>query len=717
MASLLDVLNPQQREAVLHTEGPLLIVAGAGSGKTRVLTHRVAHLIAEGLAEPSQILAITFTNRAAGEMRERVEQLVGGRVASRMWVMTFHSACGRMLRRDAALLGYRSTFTIYDQADQVRLVKNCIEELGYDPKRFVPRAVHGAISHAKDRLLTSAAYAQQIGNFFEQTVAEVYQLYERRLYDANAMDFDDLIMKAVMLLESVPQSRRAWQSAFQYVMVDEYQDTNHAQFRLVSILAEEHRNLAVVGDQDQSIYAFRGADIRNISEFEQDFPNARVVALEQNYRSTQTILDAANAVIAHNSSRIPKRLWSELGAGEAIRVVEAEDEHAEARYVAGQIGTALESGSSPGEVAVFYRMNAQSRVLEDLLTRQGVSYRVIGGPKFYERAEIRDAVAYLQVIANPADEISLRRIINQPRRGIGDTTLERLSAHARLLETSLWETIERVEEAPLGAPAVTNLVRFRGLIEELREAGMELSVAALLERVLADSGYTDLLEAERTIEAQGRLENLAELVGVAREFEDRGEEGTAGLSEFLQEISLFTDQDDLVEDGGHVTLMTLHNAKGLEFPIVFMIGLEEGLFPHQRSIEEHNEEEERRLCYVGMTRAKQRLTLTHARARTIFGARSFNRASRFLDELPGDGVERERQAPAWAQPAAGGDQQRFRAPDLPRLDLSVGDEVRHSTLGEGVVTGLDRDGIVVIRFREDRSERRLVLGYAPLERL
>ena len=363
----LETLNPQQREAVLYTQGPLLVIAGAGSGKTRVLTHRVAHLIAENLADPPQILAITFTNRAATEMKERVEQLVGGRVSRQMWVMTFHSACGRMLRRDAELIGYRSSFTIYDQADQVRLVKNCIEDLGKDPKRFVPRAVHGAISRAKDRLLTAGEYADQIGSFFEQSVAEVYDLYERRMHDANAMDFDDLIMKTVLLLEHVPDARRHWQNAFRYVMVDEYQDTNHAQFKLVSILAEKHTNLAVVGDQDQSIYAFRGADIRNISEFEQDFPNARVIALEQNYRSTQTILDAANSVISHNRDRKPKNLWSDLGSGDPVRVVEAEDEHAEARYVAGRIQSALDEGYGPADIAVFYRMNAQSRVLEDLL--------------------------------------------------------------------------------------------------------------------------------------------------------------------------------------------------------------------------------------------------------------------------------------------------------------------------------------------------------------
>src|SRR6478672_1323073 len=698
----LETLNPQQRDAVLCTEGPLLVVAGAGSGKTRVLTHRIAHLIGEELAMPSQILAITFTNRAAAEMKERVEQLVGARIAARMWVMTFHSACGRMLRRDAELIGYRSTFTIYDQADQVRLVRNILEEQGKDPKRFTPRSIHSAISRAKDRLLTPELYSETIGGFFEQTVAEVYDDYERRLQAANAMDFDDMIMKTVGLLEAFPDVRRHWQRGFRYVMVDEYQDTNHAQFRLVSLLSAGHRNLAVVGDQDQSIYAFRGADIRNISEFDQDFPDAYVVRLEQNYRSTQTILDSANAVIAHNRGRAPKQLWSDLGTGDPVRVIEAEDEHAEARFVAGSIQDVMAGGMSAADVAVYYR--------------------VIGGPKFYDRAEIKDAVAYLQVLENPADEISLRRIVNQPRRGIGGTSLERLSNHARAMGQTLWEAIEQVDSSPLSGAAVTSVTRFRDLMQGLRERAAEATVADLLEEVLAKSGYAEMLEADRTIEAQGRMENLQELVGVAREYESRGEEAGEGgrLADFLQEISLYTDSDSLAEERSQVTLMTLHNAKGLEFPVVFMIGLEEGLFPHQRSLDELNDEEERRLCYVGMTRARERLTLTHARSRTIFGARSYNMPSRFLDELPQGGIEWERQAPAWAAASAAASASSRAAFQAPKLDvpaLSVGDEVRHNTLGEGIVTGVDRDGIVVVRFRDDRSERRLVLGYAPLEKI
>ena len=596
--SLLDALNPEQRDAVLHTEGPLLVVAGAGSGKTRVLTHRVAHLIASERARPSEILAITFTNRAAREMRERVERLVGGRTAARMWVMTFHAACGRLLRRDAARAGYSPSFTIYDQADQLRLVKACTEELELDPKRFAPRAVHARISRAKERLLTAEAYAEEVSTFFEQAAANVYALYERRLHDANAMDFDDLIMRAVLLLEHDEEARTAWQGRWRYVMVDEYQDTNHAQFRLVSLLSERHRNIAVVGDQDQSIYAFRGADIRNIAEFEHDFPGAHVVTLEQNYRSTQSILDAANAVIDRNPNRKPKRLWSELGGGVPVRVVETDDEHAEARFVAGEIAEAIDGGASAADIAVFYRVNAQSRVLEDLLVRQGVPYRVIGGPRFYERAEVKDAIAYLQVIANPADEVSLRRIVNRPRRGIGQTTLERLAKHASDMGWSLMEAIEHAASVSLSAAAAGKVREFAALMDDLRAEAAESGPAALLEKTLASSGYMEMLEAERTFESQGRVENLQELVGVAREYEERGQE-EASLDAFLQEISLFSDQDSLDVERADVTLMTLHNAKGLEFPVVFVIGMEEGLFPHQRSLEEDAEDEERRLCYVG----------------------------------------------------------------------------------------------------------------------
>ena len=726
---LLAGLNPSQREAVTLPDGPALVIAGAGSGKTRVLTSRIGYLLAEGRARPHEVLAITFTNRAAGEMRDRVDQLVG---ASRgMWVMTFHAACGRILRREADRLGYRSNFTIYDQADQVRVVRACLEELGRDPKRFPPRGIHSRISSEKNRLVSATQFRESIGNFFEQVVADVFELYERRLHASNAMDFDDLLVRSVELLESFDDVRDRWQGAFNHLLVDEYQDTNHAQYRIVRLLSDGHRNVFVVGDVDQAIYTWRGADIRNILDFERDFPDARVVRLEQNYRSSQRILDAANAVIEHNAGRVEKRLWSDLGAGEPIRVVEAEDEHDEARIVAARIGGLLEAGSSASEIAVFYRTNAQSRVLEDLLVRHGVPYQVIGGPRFYERAEIKDAMAYLNVLDNPSDDVSLRRIINQPRRGIGDASVDRLSATAGFASRSLWDALEDPEAAGLGTAAARSVRAFRGLMDDLRDRAVEVPVGDLLELLLERNGVIELLEAERTIEASGRIENLQELVGVAREYGARSEEPS--LAGFLQEVSLTADADALAaadEDGsGRVTLMTLHNAKGLEFEAVFVIGMEQNLFPHARSIEEANIEEERRLCYVAITRARRELMLVYARQRTLFGARGFNAPSQFIAEIPENLIEHERRpasfgstvrggSGAWLPTSAGATTQlQGVAPrdDVPTL--SVGDNVVHDQLGEGVVTGTADGGQVIVRFRSDGSERRLLLAYAPLKRI
>jgi ATP-dependent DNA helicase UvrD/PcrA len=703
-------LNPAQREAVLATEGPVLVVAGAGSGKTRVLTYRIAHLVSAVGVKPQEILAITFTNKAAGEMRERLEGALGG-IARTMWVMTFHSACGRILRTEAPKLGYRSNFTIYDQADQVRLVKQCLEELDRDPKRFVPRGIHAQISNAKNLLITPDDYKTRVSSFYDQTVADVYEAYQRRLFASNAVDFDDLLMLTVQVLERFPEARKRWQKAFRYVLVDEYQDTNHAQYRLLQLLAGEHRNVFAVGDPDQSIYAFRGADIRNIMEFERDFGGAKQIALEQNYRSTNAILRAANAVISENRERKPKNLWSELGEGDPVRVVEVEDEHAEARFVAAEIAGLVDEGFAGSEIAIFYRTNAQSRVLEDVLVRQDIPYQVIGGPKFYERAEIKDAIAYLQVIDNPADAVSLTRIANRPRRGIGDASLARLQTYADAHGLSLWEALDHPEEAGCGGAPLKAIDKFRTLMQSSMAAAAELPVPELLERVLDQSGYLEALEAERTIEAQGRIENLQELVGVTREYQGSAENPT--LSEFLQQISLFSDQDALEEERSLVTLMTLHNAKGLEFRAVFLIGMEEGVFPHSRSIEEQGLEEERRLCYVGLTRAQERLVLTHAAARSLWGSRGYNLPSRFLDELPQEEVERDRLRPSsWTG---------YGAPtvtvrrDVP--SLSTGDSVRHSTLGEGVVTAIAADGIVTVRFADDGVERRLMLEYAPLEKI
>jgi len=704
-------LNPAQREAVLATEGPLLVVAGAGSGKTRVLTYRVAHLINACGVKPNEILAITFTNKAAGEMRERLEDLLGP-VARAIWILTFHAACGRILRREAQRLGYRSNFTIYDQADQVRLTKACLEELDRDPKRFVPRGIHAQISAAKNQLVTPEEYAERVSSFHDQTVAEVYDLYQKRLIASNAVDFDDLLMLTVQVLESFPEARERWQKAFRYILVDEYQDTNHAQYRLLQLLAEKHRNVCAVGDPDQSIYAFRGADIRNILEFERDFGETKTIALEQNYRSTNTILESANAVISNNRERKPKNLWSELGEGEPVRVLEVEDEHAEARFVAAEIALLVEEAYNGSEIAVFYRTNAQSRVLEDVLVRQGVGYQVIGGPRFYERAEVKDVIAYLQTIDNPYDAVSLQRIANRPRRGIGDASLARLQTYADAHGISLWEALGHAEPAGIAAAPLRAVGQLHSLLQSLQAGALELEVPEVIERVLERSGYMDALRAERTIEAQGRMENLQELVSAAQEYQASAAEPS--LSGFLQEISLYSDQDAIRGEQSLVTLMTLHNAKGLEFRAVFMIGLEEGIFPHARSIEEQGLEEERRLAYVGMTRAKERLVLTHASARSLYGSRSYNLPSRFLDELPDDKVERQRLKPAsWS--GYGSPTGVAPRPDTPTL--STGDSVRHETLGEGVVTAMEAGGVVTVRFAADGTERRLMLDYAPLERI
>src|SRR5436190_7906713 len=528
-------LNPAQREAVLDTEGPLLVIAGAGSGKTRVLTHRVGHLITACGVKPNEILAITFTNKAANEMKERLEDLLGP-TGRRIWILTFHAACGRILRREAERLGYRSNFTIYDQADQIRLTKACLEELERDPKRFVPRGIHAQISNAKNQLIGPDEYSSRVASFYDQTVADVYQLYQRRLFGSNAVDFDDLLMLTVEVLQRFPEARERWAKAFRYTLVDEYQDTNHAQYVLLRQLGSVHGNVMAVGDPDQSIYSFRGADIRNILEFERDFPGTRIIPLEQNYRSTNTILRAANDVIRRNRERKEKNLFSELGEGEPVRVLEVEDEHAEARFVAAEIEGLVELGYSHSEIAVVYRTNAQSRVLEDVLVRQGVAYQVIGGPKFYERAEIKDVMAYLQALDNPFDAVSLMRIANRPRRGIGDTSISRLVTFADGLGISLWEALARADEAGL-APASRRAVKgFRATMDSVAAEAGELGVAATIERVLERTGYLETLEAERTIEARGRIENLEELVGVAREYEERAarEATEASLSSFLQ---------------------------------------------------------------------------------------------------------------------------------------------------------------------------------------
>ncbi len=716
---LLAGLNPQQRDAVTHGDGPLLILAGAGSGKTRVLTHRIAYLVATGLARPSEILAITFTNKAAGEMRDRAELLVGRRVRA-MWVMTFHAACARMLRAHADRLGYTRSFTIYDQADSRRLVKRCLEEGGFDPKRFTPAAVQSQISDAKNRLRDADAYAQLVGSFFEQTVADVYRSYESELHRMNAMDFDDLLVRAVNVLELFPEVRGTYVEAFRHVLVDEYQDTNHVQYRWLELLAADHRNLAVVGDPDQSIYGFRGADIHNILNFEDNFPDAKIVKLEQNYRSTQTILDAANALIAGNRGRMSKRLWSELGDGDLIQLRELDDEHAEARFVIGEVQRIADEGTSLREIAVFYRTNAQSRVLEDALVRADVGYQVIGGTKFYERLEIKDAIAYLTALVNPQDTGAFTRIINSPRRGIGATSVSRLLAFANTIGLSIWDAAVSCAQVPgLGAAAVKSIGRFMATMQVLRERMQSgAPVARMLKELLEETGYLEALRAERTIEAQGRLENLDELVNVAAEYDASGSQEPS-LAEFLQQLALVADADERTDDEGLVTLMTLHNAKGLEYPIVFMIGLEDGVFPHSRALEEGAVEEERRLCYVGITRAQRNLYITHARQRTVFGARTYGIPSRFLAEIPAALTDRDdagsdrlggfrARLTSWASSAA--------VESEPPVAYRLGDDVAHPSFGEGVVTGLEPGGIVVIRFSRDASERKLVAELAPISK-
>jgi DNA helicase-2/ATP-dependent DNA helicase PcrA len=783
LQELLEDLNEPQREAVTHGEGPLLILAGAGSGKTRVLAHRIAFLIYTDQAQAGEILAITFTNKAAKEMRERVERLLGHATRG-MWLMTFHAACARILRAEAPRLGYTRRFTIYDQADARRLTKRSADAVGVDPKRYTPAAIHNHISAAKNQLRDAASYRQDAGSPFEEMIADVYDIYERDLHRMNAMDFDDLLFRTVNLLELFEEVRERYSETFRHVLVDEYQDTNHAQYRMLQLLVGGgrpprrgagsdampgerptysgplgHRNLAVVGDDAQSIYSFRQADIRNILDFQDDFPDARVVKLEQNYRSTETILSAANAVIANNRGGIAKRLWSELGQGEQIHVRTLDDEHAEARFVVGEIERLVDEGASRAEIAVLYRTNAMSRVIEDTLVRREIAYQVIGGTKFYERAEIKDAIAYLSLLANPFDVVSFTRVANSPRRGIGQTSLARVLAHAESVGQSVWEAASQPELVPgLGAAAVKALRRFMDTMHELRalagtpdrdlpagadEVGGEAPgapIADLLAALLAQSGYVEALEAERTIEAQGRIENLDQLVEVGREFDAVAAQGEGTLDVFLQEVALVADADARSDEDGLVTLMTVHNAKGLEYPIVFIAGCEEGVFPHSRALDEGSLEEERRLFYVGLTRAMRQVYLTSARRRAVFGTQAYGLRSRFVDEIPLELVEEPQErvfragamgamrgsglgngvpagvaaAGSWNGATAGAG----RADRSPALEnpFRLGEDVVHAAFGDGVVTGVEPGGVIVVRFAGDGSERKLMAEYAPVAR-
>ncbi|QIJ64295.1 DNA helicase PcrA [Streptomyces sp. JB150] len=758
-AALLEGLNDNQRAAVVHSGSPLLIVAGAGSGKTRVLTHRIAYLLAERGVHPGQILAITFTNKAAGEMKERVEQLVGPR-ANAMWVMTFHSACVRILRRESKRLGFTSSFSIYDAADSKRLMALVCRDLDLDPKRFPPKSFSAKISNLKNELIDEEDFAAQASDGFEKTLAQAYALYQSRLREANALDFDDLIMTTVNLLRAFPDVAEHYRRRFRHVLVDEYQDTNHAQYALVRELVGtfEHpvdvppeaevppAELCVVGDADQSIYAFRGATIRNILQFEEDYPDATTILLEQNYRSTQTILSAANAVIERNESRRPKNLWTNAGQGARITGYVADTEHDEAQFVADEIDRLTDAGEAKaGDVAVFYRTNAQSRVFEEVFIRVGLPYKVVGGVRFYERKEVRDVLAYLRVLANPEDSVPLRRILNVPKRGIGERAEAMIDALSQREKISFPQALKRVDEAYGMAARSTNAVkRFNALMEELRtivESGA--GPATVLEAVLERTGYLAELQASTDPQDETRIENLQELAAVALEFEqERGEGETGTLADFLEQVALVADSDQIPdeEDGdGVITLMTLHTAKGLEFPVVFLTGMEDGVFPHMRALGQTKElEEERRLAYVGITRARERLYLTRSAMRSAWGQPQYNPPSRFLEEIPAAYVDWKRTG-AVAAPAgpvsgvaaslsssrsrssasgASGFATR-RTAEKPAVSLAVGDRVTHDQFGLGTVVGVKGTGAnaeATIDFG-DAKPKRLLLRYAPVEKL
>jgi DNA helicase-2/ATP-dependent DNA helicase PcrA len=723
-SALLADLNPSQREAVAATEGPVLVVAGAGSGKTRVLTYRIAHLVRDLGVSPYEILAITFTNKAAGEMKERVARLVGP-VANNMWVSTFHSACVRILRQEIHRLGYRSSFSIYDDADSTRLITMVIKDLDLDPKRFPPRRMKATISKAKNELIDYETYASQDSGFYHEKVSDIFRLYQQRLVEASAVDFDDILSLTVEILQAFPEVLERWQNRFQYILVDEYQDTNQAQYMLVKMLAAKHRNVCVVGDSDQSIYAFRGADMRNIMGFEKDYPDTRVILLEQNYRSTQTILDAANAVIANNASRQPKRLWTDEGAGEQIVVFEAEDEHEEAAYIAEEIARLQDTGVGLDDVAVFYRTNAQSRVIEELFVRFGIMYQVVGGLKYYDRKEVKDALAYLRAIVNPDDQVAIKRIINTPKRAIGDTSVAHIDRFAESVGLTFMDALRRVDEIDaLTGRAQNAIAEFVAVMDVLADKAADGPEGAL-EAALNDTGYFDMIRAERTIEAMGREENLKELLGAAAEFEETGPasmgpeewnqlDGVGKLQMFLESISLVADLDS-VENTEVVTLMTLHNAKGLEYPAVFLTGLEDGVFPHVRSLGDPKElEEERRLCYVGLTRAEQRLYLTRAWTRNMWGQNNYNGPSRFLGEIPDHLTTKAKRVRRSATMES-----RTQTATVSDTDISIGDRVRHTHWGEGAVKEIvgvgDRAEAVVVF--DAHGSKRLLLAWAPLEKL
>ncbi|MEF2290693.1 DNA helicase PcrA [Virgibacillus dokdonensis] len=731
--TLLKGLNQQQREAVMHTDGPLLIMAGAGSGKTRVLTHRIAYLLAEKDVSARNVLAITFTNKAAREMKERVKRLVGPE-SEYMWVSTFHSMCVRILRRDIDRIGYNSNFTILDSSDQLSVVKQVLKNLNIDPKKMEPRAMLGQISAAKNELITPEEYNKRVGNFFERQVGQVYEAYQKMIVKNQSLDFDDLIMQTIHLFKRVPEVLEYYQRRFQYIHVDEYQDTNHAQYALVKMLASRYQNLCVVGDSDQSIYRWRGAEIANILTFEKDYPTSRTIMLEQNYRSTKSILAAANHVIDNNTSRKPKKLWTENEEGKQIHYFQGATEQEEALFVTEKIQQLTREGEySPSDVAILYRTNAQSRAIEDTLVKSNMAYQMVGGTKFYERKEIKDIIAYLRLIANPNDDLSFERVVNVPKRGIGKTSVERLREYAALHDISFNDAVKEVDFTGVSKKAANALAAFSSLIQSLSQQQEFLTATDMVEAVLTRTGYETMLKNERSIEAQSRLENLEEFMTVTQDFEAASEDKT--LVAFLTDLALIADIDQVdeeeIEAEAKITLMTLHAAKGLEFPVVFLIGMEENVFPHSRSMFDDEEmEEERRLAYVGITRAEKELYLTHARMRTLFGRTNMNPISRFINEIPEEliaGIEVANDAmfgrrstepkPNRAQPMKRKAQQMQKTSGAENEMWSSGDKANHKKWGVGTVVKVSGEGEAMeldIAFPAPVGIKRVLAKFAPI---
>ncbi len=732
--NLLEGLNREQLQAVKTTEGPLLIMAGAGSGKTRVLTHRVAYLMMEKGVNPYNILAITFTNKAAREMKDRIVDIMG-ETAEQVWISTFHSMGVRILRRDIDRLGYNRNFSILDTADQQSVIKNILKDLNIDSKQFEPRAILGSISSAKNELITAEQYAKDASGYYAKVISDVYTEYEKRLRRNHALDFDDLIMVTIQLFERVPEVLQYYQCKFQYIHVDEYQDTNRAQYMLVKMLAARFENLCVVGDSDQSIYRWRGADITNILSFEKDYPNAKVILLEQNYRSTKLILQAANEVIKNNSNRKPKNLWTDNAEGKKIVHFEADSEQGEAQFVARKIKElTIDQGRAPSEIAILYRTNAQSRVIEEVFMKSNIDYQMVGGTKFYDRKEIKDLLAYLRLIANPDDDISLGRIINVPKRGIGATSLERIALYAQENDISMYDALSEVDFIGLTGRATNSAAQFYTLIKNYTEMQEYLSVTELVEEVIEKSGYREMLQADKSLESQSRLENIEEFLSVTKSFEDQNDDKS--LIAFLTDLALIADIDQLDEEDTTeeaVTLMTLHSAKGLEFPVVFLIGLEEGVFPHTRSLMEEEEmEEERRLAYVGITRAEEELFITNAKMRTLYGRTTMNAASRFIAEIPDECMEKAEERPKrqifFESSRPSGRTTKGRRPvsrTTPAVaskeaEWKVGDKAEHNKWGIGTVVSVkgDPDNLELdIAFPSPIGVKRLLASFAPIKKV